>query len=72
MMQSTLSRLLAIALRMHQTLTYCSLDNQCEYRLWVQLNTLSPFGEKIYSIVIEDKELLRLFLISKINCVQRK
>ena len=29
--ESTLSRLLAVALRMHQTLTYCSLDNQCEY-----------------------------------------
>ena len=29
--EDTLSRPLAVALRMHQTLTYCSSNNQCEY-----------------------------------------
>ena len=29
--EDTLSRPLAVALRMHQTLTYCSWNNQCEY-----------------------------------------
>ena len=31
MQNNTLSRLLALALRIHQILTYCCLDNQCEY-----------------------------------------
>ena len=36
MQQSTLSRLLAVALRMHQTLTYCCLHNPHEYQLQVE------------------------------------
>ena len=63
MMHSTLSTLLAVVLRMHQTLTYCCLHNQLIAR---RMKYLISFWRKIYSIVVSDKVLLCLCFVSKI------